>query len=56
MSWSKSLPAVLKSLMASFPTPCELRKRYEAGMGFSLEDERAKPLLVHYTGGEVRIS
>ncbi|MCX7732734.1 MAG: DEAD/DEAH box helicase family protein [candidate division WOR-3 bacterium] len=39
-------------LMADFPTPAELRQRYEKGMGFSLEDERARPLLVSYPGGE----
>jgi type I restriction enzyme R subunit len=30
------------TLMTSFPTPDELRKRYEAGMGFSLEDGHIK--------------
>jgi len=37
-----------------FPTQEELRVRYEAGMGFSLESDAAKPLLVRYTGGEQR--
>ena len=35
-----------------FPTPEELRRRYEQGMGFSLNDEAAKPLLAPYPGGE----
>lgn len=35
-----------------FPTPSELRRRYEKALGFSLESEQAKPLLVHYPGGE----
>ncbi|MEO0277969.1 MAG: DEAD/DEAH box helicase family protein [candidate division WOR-3 bacterium] len=35
-----------------FPTPEELRKRYEKGKGFSLESKQAKPLLVPYPGGE----
>ena len=35
-----------------FPTPEELRARYESGMGFSLTDEAAKPLLARYQGGE----
>ncbi len=35
-----------------FPTPEELRKRYEIGSGFSLESEKAKPLLIQYSGGE----
>ncbi|MEM4066999.1 MAG: DEAD/DEAH box helicase family protein [Candidatus Micrarchaeaceae archaeon] len=35
-----------------FPTPEELRKRYENRKGFSLESEQAKPLLVPYPGGE----
>jgi type I restriction enzyme R subunit len=38
--------------MNEFPTPEELRKRYEKGMGFDLEDENAKPLLVKYAHGE----
>ena len=38
--------------MAYFPTPYQLRKRYEAGMGFDLEDEAAKPLLIAYKGGQ----
>ncbi|MEO0257449.1 MAG: DEAD/DEAH box helicase family protein [candidate division WOR-3 bacterium] len=35
-----------------FPSPKELRERYEKGMGFSLNDDIAKPLLVPYPGGE----
>jgi len=38
--------------MSEFPTPDELRRRYEQRMGFSLEDELAKPLLEPYVGGE----
>jgi len=35
-----------------FPTPQELRQRYERGAGFSLEAESAKPLLIPYPSGE----
>jgi type I restriction enzyme R subunit len=38
--------------MRDFPAPEELRRRYEQGMGFSLNDEAAKPLLAPYPGGE----
>jgi len=38
-------------LMSEFPTPEELCQRYEAYKGFSLDDEKAKPLLSPYTGG-----
>jgi type I restriction enzyme R subunit len=38
--------------IAEFPTPTNLRAAYEAGMGFSLESQTAKPLLVKYQGGE----
>lgn len=38
--------------ITEFPTPQELRRRYEQGKGFSLESERAKPLLVPYPWGE----
>lgn len=38
--------------LAEFPTPAELRTRYEKGMGFLLTDEAAKPLLARYSGGE----
>lgn len=39
-------------LLSEFPTPDELRTRYEQHKGFSLENEAAKPLLTPYTGGE----
>lgn len=35
-----------------FPTPADLRRRYEQAVGFSLESESAKPLLIKYPGGE----
>jgi type I restriction enzyme R subunit len=38
--------------MTEFPTPDDLRRRYEKGMGFSLDSLAAKPLLVTYQGGE----
>lgn len=38
--------------LAEFPTPADLRRRYEQGKGFALQDEAAKPLLVRYSGGE----
>jgi len=38
--------------LEEFPTPAELRTRYEQWTGFSLETEAAKPLLVPYPGGE----
>ncbi len=38
--------------MAEIPKPAELRAAYESGMGFSLESQAAKPLLVKYQGGE----
>ena len=38
--------------MAEFPTPDELRRRYEARLDFSLDDKAAKPLLTPYPGGE----
>jgi type I restriction enzyme R subunit len=38
--------------LPGFPTPEELRQRYEATMGFSLSDPLARPLLVRYPGGE----
>jgi type I restriction enzyme R subunit len=38
--------------MNSFPTPSELTKAYEKAMGFSLADEKAKPLLTAYKKGE----
>ncbi|MDP2895066.1 MAG: DEAD/DEAH box helicase family protein [bacterium] len=39
-------------LIAEFPTPAELRARYEQGMGFNLESPAARPLLQPYPGGE----
>lgn len=39
-------------LMAEFPSPDDLRRRYEQGMGFSLDSLAAKPLLALYHGGE----
>lgn len=38
--------------MSEFPTPDQLRARYEQHMGFSLESPAARPLLTHYAGGE----
>jgi type I restriction enzyme R subunit len=38
--------------MNEFPTPGELRARYEEHMGFNLDDTDARPLLVPYSGGE----
>ncbi len=38
--------------LAMFPSPAELRARYEEGMGFSLESKLAQPLLARYAGGE----
>jgi len=38
--------------LADFPTPTELRVRYEQGMGFTLDDPAARPLSVRYAGGE----
>ena len=38
--------------MSQFPTHEDLRARYETGMGFSLEDPAALPLLMRYAGGE----
>jgi type I restriction enzyme R subunit len=38
--------------LTEFPTPAELRARYEQAMGFSLESPNARPLLVRYPGGE----
>lgn len=35
-----------------FPTPEELRRRYEEARGIRLDDDAAKPLLVPYKGGE----
>src|SRR5437016_2067316 len=38
--------------LSQFPTPAELRARYEQAMGFSLESQAARPLLARYSGGE----
>ena len=38
--------------LAQFPTPAELRARYEQGMGFALSDPAALPLLTRYAKGE----
>ena len=38
--------------LSDFPTPAELRARYEKGMGFTLDEAAARPLLARYTGGE----
>ncbi len=38
--------------LSKFPTPDDLRQRYENAQGFSLDDDEAKPLLVPYPGGE----
>ena len=38
--------------MSEFPSPDELRVRYEEGKGFKLDSDVAKPLLVPYARGE----
>lgn len=38
--------------LSEFPTPTELRARYEAIVGFSLDSPAARPLLARYAGGE----
>jgi len=38
--------------IAEFPSPLELRGRYEQGMGFTLQSPAARPLLQPYAGGE----
>jgi type I restriction enzyme R subunit len=38
--------------MTEFPTPDEIRLRYETGIGFSLDSPSARPLLQPYPGGE----
>ncbi|MDP2952419.1 MAG: DEAD/DEAH box helicase family protein, partial [Chloroflexota bacterium] len=38
--------------LTEFPTPADLRARYEAVVGFSLADLAARPLLTRYPGGE----
>jgi type I restriction enzyme R subunit len=39
-------------LIDEFPSPVELRALYEDRIGFNLESQLAKPLLIRYTGGE----
>lgn len=39
-------------LLSEFPTPADLRTRYEQQMGFSLADQTARPLITPYSGGE----
>lgn len=38
--------------LMDFPSPAQLRRRYEAAAGFSLDSESARPLLCRYPGGE----
>src|SRR5882672_10673201 len=38
--------------ISEFPSPADLRARYEKVMGFSLDEPIAKPLLTRYVGGE----
>ena len=38
--------------LAEFPSPDEIRARYEKGMGFMLDSPVARPLLQQYYGGE----
>jgi type I restriction enzyme R subunit len=38
--------------IAEFPTPDDLRERYEEGKGFRLDAPEARPLLTPYRGGE----
>jgi len=38
--------------IAEFPSPDQLRARYEQGMGFKLDEPAARPLLQPYPGGE----
>ena len=40
--------------MSEFPTPDELKARYEEKKGFSLESEAAKPLVTPYAKGEAQ--
>ena len=40
--------------LTRFPSPAELRQRYEQTRGFALDSEAAKPLLQPYTGGETQ--
>jgi len=38
--------------LLDFPSPADLRARYEKARGFALDQEAARPLLVRYQGGE----
>jgi type I restriction enzyme R subunit len=38
--------------LTEFPTPAELRRRYEQAVGLKLDSPAARPLLQRYTGGE----
>src|SRR3990172_8082136 len=38
--------------LSEFPTPADLRARYEQCVGFKLSDPAARPLLARYNGGE----
>jgi type I restriction enzyme R subunit len=38
--------------LAEFPSPADLRARYEQAVGFRLDSPAAKPLLMRYPGGE----
>jgi hypothetical protein len=49
--WTTGLTTSPRPL-CEFPTPAELRARYERIMGFSLEAPVAKPLLARYPEGE----
>ena len=40
--------------MSEFPSPDDVRKRYEKGMGFALGSAEAKPLITPYAKGEGR--
>ncbi len=40
--------------MEEFPSPDELKARYETGKGFSLDDAAARPLLTPYSKGETQ--
>src|SRR5208337_2832368 len=49
--YSTGMTSVQKP-MSEFPSPAELRARYEQNMGFKLESSAARPLLQPYRGGE----
>jgi type I restriction enzyme R subunit len=38
--------------LSQFPSPEEVQRKFELGMGFSLSDTAARPLLIPYAGGE----